>query len=29
MTSKGLDEAINNWLGVYKAYLTSVQTEEE
>ena len=29
MTSKGLDEAINNWLSVYKAYLTSVQTEEE
>ncbi|MBQ6086701.1 MAG: NADH:ubiquinone reductase (Na(+)-transporting) subunit C [Bacteroidales bacterium] len=29
MTSQGLNEAINNWLAVYKAYLTNVKTEEE
>ncbi len=29
MTSQGLNDAINNWLGVYKAYLTKVQTTVE
>ena len=28
MTSKGLDEAINVWLGAYKAYLTKTNPEE-